>query len=304
MQMKGKILVRRMLRSPQFMIGFFIVFGIVIVSVFARQLAPMDENMNHIVARFTPPQGIEAYKTGGYVLGSDELGRDILSRVLIGSQISLRIAFIGTVCVTVVGTLLGVFAGYFGGVVDDIVMRATEVTMAIPSMTLGIVIMAIFGPSISNLILVMIITIINICFIKLPKLWASADQTGPDLYSRIISSEDGAVMLDNGSMGSFQPDRIPLLLCDLVPSLLFIWVLIASFRLCRSLKDNHFTDQTIQDAGALSHLCVRVLCITAVLEVVRNILQLLMLPSLSDTTFTVLVMINLHLSPLKDSPQP
>ena len=137
------------------------------------------------------------------------------------------------------------------------------------------------------IILVMIITIINICFIKLPKLWASADQTGPDLYSRIISSEDGAVMLDNGSMGSFQPDRIPLLLCDLVPSLLFIWVLIASFRLCRSLKDNHFTDQTIQDAGALSHLCVRVLCITAVLEVVRNILQLLMLPSLSDTTFTV-----------------
>jgi len=105
------------------------------------------------------------------------------------------------------------------------------------------------------IILVMIITIINICFIKLPKLWASADQTGPDLYSRIISSEDGAVMLDNGSMGSFQPDRIPLLLCDLVPSLLFIWVLIASFRLCRSLKDNHFTDQTIQDAGALPSVC-------------------------------------------------
>ena len=47
-------------------------------------------------------------------------------------------------------------------------------------------------------------------------------------------------MLDNGSMGSFQSDRIPLLLCDLVPSLLFIWVLIASFRLCRSLKDNHY----------------------------------------------------------------
>lgn len=105
------------------------------------------------------------------------------------------------------------------------------------------------------IILVMIITIINICFIKLPKLWASADQTGPDLYSRIISSEDGAVMLDNGSMGSFQPDRIPLLLCDLVPSLLFIWVLIASFRLCRSLKDNHFTDQTIQDAEN-SPICV------------------------------------------------
>ena len=99
-----------------------------------------------------------AYTTGGYVLGTDELGRDILSRVLIGSKISLQIAFISTLFVAVIGTLLGVFAGYFGGVIDDIVMRATEVTMAIPSMTLGIVIMAIFGPSISNLIMVMIIT--------------------------------------------------------------------------------------------------------------------------------------------------
>ena len=147
-----------MLHSPQFVIGFIIVFTIVLISIFADQLAPMDANLNHIDARFTPPQGWGAYSTGGYVLGSDELGRDILSRVLIGSKISLTIAFISTACVAVVGTLLGILAGYFGGIIDDIVMRATEVTMAIPSMTLGIVIMAIFGPSISNLILVMIIT--------------------------------------------------------------------------------------------------------------------------------------------------
>ena len=142
--MKKKILIRRMLRSPQFVIGFLIVLAVVIVSLFANQLAPMDENLNHIAARFTAPQGLGAYTTGGYVLGTDELGRDILSRVLIGSKISLQIAFISTLFVAVIGTLLGVFAGYFGGVIDDIVMRATEVTMAIPSMTLGIVIMAIF----------------------------------------------------------------------------------------------------------------------------------------------------------------
>lgn len=156
--MKKKILIRRMLRSPQFVIGFLIVLAVVIVSLFANQLAPMDENLNHITARFTAPQGLGAYRTGGYVLGTDELGRDILSRVLIGSKISLQIAFISTLFVAVIGTLLGVFAGYFGGIIDDIVMRATEVTMAIPSMTLGIVIMAIFGPSITNLIMVMIIT--------------------------------------------------------------------------------------------------------------------------------------------------
>lgn len=155
--MKPKILLRRMLRSPQFLIGFLIVTTVVLISVFADRLAPMDENLNHIVNRFTPPQGLGAM-AGGYVLGTDELGRDILSRVLIGSKISLTIAFISTLLVAVTGTFLGVIAGYFGGVVDDIVMRATEVTMAIPSMTLGIVIMAIFGPSISNLVLVMVIT--------------------------------------------------------------------------------------------------------------------------------------------------
>lgn len=156
--MKKKIMIRRMLRSPQFVLGFLIVLTVVLISLFAEQLAPMDENVNHIVDRFIAPQGLSAYSTGGYVLGTDELGRDILSRVLIGSKISLQIAVISTASVAVIGTLLGIFAGYFGGIVDDIVMRATEVTMAIPSMTLGIVIMAIFGASISNLILVMIIT--------------------------------------------------------------------------------------------------------------------------------------------------
>lgn len=156
--MKPNILIRRMLRSPQFMIGFLIVLSVVTISIFAERLAPMDENMNNIVSRFTPPQGFGALKTGGFVLGTDELGRDILSRVLIGSKISLTIAFLSTILVAVIGTLLGIAAGYFGGVIDDVVMRATEVTMAIPSMTLGIVVMAIFGPSISNLILVMVIT--------------------------------------------------------------------------------------------------------------------------------------------------
>ena len=147
-----------MLHSPQFVIGFIIVFAIVIISIFADQLAPMDCNANDITARFKAPEGFGVYATGGHVLGTDELGRDILSRVLIGSKISLKIAFIGTASVAFVGTLLGVCAGYFGGFIDTAVMRATEVTMAIPSMTLGIVIMAIFGPSIANLILVMIIT--------------------------------------------------------------------------------------------------------------------------------------------------
>ena len=108
--MKPKILLRRMLRSPQFLIGFLIVTTVVLISFFADRLAPMDENLNHIVNRFTPPQGLGAM-AGGYVLGTDELGRDILSRVLIGSKISLTIAFVSTLLVAVTGTFLGVVAG-------------------------------------------------------------------------------------------------------------------------------------------------------------------------------------------------
>ena len=156
--MKWKIMLRRMLRSPQFIIGFVVVLAIVLISLFANQLAPMDPNTNHITDRFTAPQGWAAYSSGGYVLGTDELGRDILSRVLIGSQISLKIAFIATAVVCVVGTLLGVLAGYFGGIVDAIVMRAVEVTMTIPSMSLGVFMMAIFRPRRANLLLVMLIT--------------------------------------------------------------------------------------------------------------------------------------------------
>ena len=92
-----------------------------------------------------------------YYLGTDHQGRDILSRLIIGSSISLFISVTATLCVSVVGTALGIWAGYKGGIIDNIIMRASEVTMAVPTLTLGIVIVAVFGPSIPNLILIMVI---------------------------------------------------------------------------------------------------------------------------------------------------
>lgn len=154
--MNIRILLKRMARSKLFMIGFILTVFIILTSIFAGQLAPHDPLQASLRDRLTPPQWFSQGRAG-YILGTDQMGRCVLSRLLIGSQISLKVAFTSTLLMVVIGTALGMMAGYFGGILDQVVMRACEVTMTIPAMTLGVVIMAIFGASITNLILVMVI---------------------------------------------------------------------------------------------------------------------------------------------------
>lgn len=153
--MDRKIMLNRMRRSPQFIFGGVLVIILLFVALFAKQIAPCDPNTVNTAIRLKPP----GFEDNGviYYLGTDHQGRDILSRLIIGSSISLFISVTATLCVSVVGTALGIWAGYKGGIVDNIIMRASEVTMAVPTLTLGIVIVAVFGPSIPNLILIMVI---------------------------------------------------------------------------------------------------------------------------------------------------
>ena len=153
--MDKKIMLRRMRRSPHFVVGGILVIFLLFVAVFAKYLAPCDPNAVNTAIRLKPPGFTDNGIT--YILGTDHQGRDILSRLLVGSSASIFISIVATVAVTIVGTALGVWAGYRGGVIDNIVMRATEVTMAVPTLTLGIVIVAVFGASIPNLILIMVV---------------------------------------------------------------------------------------------------------------------------------------------------
>jgi ABC-type dipeptide/oligopeptide/nickel transport system permease subunit len=157
--MDKKIMLNRIRRSPQFIFGGILVLFILFVAIFSAQLAPCDPNTVNTSIRLKPP----GFESDGIIhyLGTDHQGRDILSRLIRGSSISIFISIVSTICVSVVGTFLGVLAGYKGGIVDNIVMRATEVTMAVPTLTLGIVIVAVFGPSIPNLILIMVINTWN-----------------------------------------------------------------------------------------------------------------------------------------------
>ena len=153
--MDKKILLRRMRRSPQFVVGGILVVFLLFIALFAKWIAPNDPNVVNTMIRLKPPGFVDNGVT--YYLGTDQQGRDILSRLLVGSSASIFIYIVATVAVTIIGTSLGIWAGYKGGIIDNIIMRATEVTMAVPTLTLGIVIVAVFGASIPNLILIMVV---------------------------------------------------------------------------------------------------------------------------------------------------
>lgn len=154
--MQGKIMLHRILHSKQFILGLVLVLILCFVAIFADQLAPHDPN-EYSEARLQAPEWFSR-GTEGYILGTDSTGRDILSRMIIGAKSSMQVALLSTFLSLVIGTILGIVAGFKGGILDAIIMRSTEVTMAVPTMTLGVVIMAIFGTSMLNLLIVMVIS--------------------------------------------------------------------------------------------------------------------------------------------------
>jgi peptide/nickel transport system permease protein len=133
-----------------------IVALIVLVAVFAPWLAPYDPNQQNPLGRLKPPGTVS--RSFHYWLGSDELGRDLLSRVIHGARISLIVAFASVVLSGVVGTTLGMIAGYRRGWVEIAVMRVVDVFLSIPAILLAIITVAVLGPGIVNVIMVLALT--------------------------------------------------------------------------------------------------------------------------------------------------
>lgn len=129
---------------------------VVLVAVFAPWLAPYDPNQQNLLGRLKPPGTVS--RSFHYWLGSDELGRDLLSRVIHGARISLMVAFASVVLSGVVGTTLGMIAGYRRGWVEIAVMRVVDVFLSIPAILLAIITVAVLGPGIVNVIMVLALT--------------------------------------------------------------------------------------------------------------------------------------------------
>nr|BDT28292.1 ABC transporter permease subunit [Bacteriovorax sp. HI3] len=134
------------------MMGVIIIILSVGIALLAPVIAPHDPT--HINSEYLKlPPSFAAGGNSQFLLGTDDLGRDLLSRLIYGSQVSLSVGFAVVVLSLITGTFLGVLAGYFGGWIDKSIMRLTDLIMSLPSILFAIVIVAVLGPGISNAII-------------------------------------------------------------------------------------------------------------------------------------------------------
>ena len=131
-----------------------ILAAIALVAIFANVLAPYDPEIGTLTARFRPP----AWQVGGsseHLLGTDHVGRDVLSRLIFGARVSMVVGFTAVVVAGVIGTWLGILSGYMGGWVDQVIMRITDTWLALPALTFAIFLAAIVGPSEMNIVIIL-----------------------------------------------------------------------------------------------------------------------------------------------------
>ena len=143
--------------SPKGMTGFVCMAVIVVVAIFAPLLLPADPTEQIIKNRFMPP--VFAGGEWPHFLGADNLGRDIFSRVILGTQTSVAVGAFVVMLALVVGSALGAIAGYFGGLVDSFIMRLTDFQLSFPFILLAIIFMAIFGPGFTSLVIALAVAI-------------------------------------------------------------------------------------------------------------------------------------------------
>lgn len=130
--------------------------GFALAALLAPWLAPADPAAQNLFARLVPPGS--SVRGVYYLLGTDELGRDLLSRLLWGARISLAVAVGGVCCSALLGTLLGMLAGYARGAVEVLIMRTVDVFLAVPGLLLAILFVAVLGPGLHNLMGLLILT--------------------------------------------------------------------------------------------------------------------------------------------------
>ena len=145
------LIIRRFLRNnPLALLGIVIFLAWILISIFAPAIAPYAPLQQDIVNRLQGPNGTHWF-------GTDQLGRDVFSRVLYGGRLSLPAGVSVVIVAGIIGTIIGALAGYIGGWFDELTMRLTEVFMAFPTIILAMAVAAALGPSLVNAVVAMVV---------------------------------------------------------------------------------------------------------------------------------------------------
>ena len=139
--------IKRLLRNKAAIIGGVIFLLIVLVAIFADVIAPYGYEEQSLMEQYLPPF------SPGHIFGTDNMGRDIFSRVVYGARLSLSVGVVSVALALIVGTVIGIISGYCGGIVDNIIMRIMDILLAIPAILLAICISASLGTGLLNLMI-------------------------------------------------------------------------------------------------------------------------------------------------------
>ena len=142
---------KRATRSGGLLIGLALALAMVVVALAAPWIAPYDPNDQNVLLKLEAP-------SAAHLFGTDDFGRDVLSRVIYGARISLFVGAFATLVGVLVGTVIGVVSGYFGGFVDRLITAGTDVLLSFPQLIMGLMLVAVLGASLSNLVLAIAIT--------------------------------------------------------------------------------------------------------------------------------------------------
>ncbi len=157
-------LVQAFLNDPITLLSALFLFIMVMAALFAPLVAPYDPQNQQLRLRHQGPLavGTATYRVNSqtveeqrfFLLGTDHLGRDYLSRLIYGGRISISVGLLGVLVSSVIGVFLGITAGYYRGILDDVIMRAVDIFMSVPLLLLALMVLFILGPSFTNIIIV------------------------------------------------------------------------------------------------------------------------------------------------------
>ncbi len=133
-------------RNVNFVVGFLMILSLILVAIFAQQIAPYDYDEPHKQARLQAPNST-------YLFGTDDFGRDMFSKVIYGTRITLWVALLGTSIQLFLGVVIGLLCGYFGGWVDKVLLFITDVTWCVPGTILALAVVTVLGKGLTNSII-------------------------------------------------------------------------------------------------------------------------------------------------------